>query len=258
VTAKTNTFDYRESHINPGRGAAYDRLYRHGTALDFYWRHFERPYLDALFHGLHRKYPHGRYLDFACGTGRLLELGASRFEACVGIDVSQSMLVKARHKVPQAHIVQADVLTTPVDVGTFDVVTLFRFLLRAGPDLREGVLRWLRGVIKDDGTLIVNNHRNAYSMRGLVYRVASTIRPDGFEHELLTDQQVEALLRRCGFRIVDRFGFGMVPSLRGRLLLPEGVLLPLERRASRSAAFDRVAKNRIYVCRPIPVPTAAN
>jgi SAM-dependent methyltransferase len=255
-------FDYRQSHVNPGKGSRYDALYAPGSALAFYWDHFERPYLEAQFGRGKQAHPDGRYMDFACGTGRILEVGARYFEDVTGIDVSEAMSDLARAKVPSARIVRADVLAEPVDVGTFDVITLFRFLLRAG-DLRDEVLCWLRGVIRDDGLLIVNNHRNAYSIRGLVYRIGERIHPDGFGNELLTDRQVETMVRRCGFEVVEEYGFGSVPSFRGKLLAPPRVLMPLERRLAGSGRLAQFAKHRTYVCRPIvgsasaPIASAA-
>lgn len=242
-------FDYRFSHVRPRHGELYDDLYRPGTGLAFYWTHFERPYLEAQFARLAAAHPGGRYLDFACGTGRILDLGARAFADATGIDVSGPMLAEARAKVPTAAIVQADVLDQPVDVGRFDVITLFRFILRAG-ELREGVLAWLRTVIADDGTLIVNNHRNALSHRGVTYRIQTTLSPNGFEEELLTDREVEQILGRAGFEIVERFGFGGFPSWRNRLLLDPKRLLALETRWTRSP-LARFTKNRIYVCRPV-------
>ena len=249
MPSNTEAFDYRESHVNEGRGSAYDRLYRRGGALAFYWEHFERPYLDEMFSKVRRRYHGGRYLDFACGTGRILKVGAGHFADATGIDVSDEMLVKARHKAPGARVIRADVLADPIDVGKFDVVTLFRFLLRAGK-LREPVLGWLRGVIKDGGTLIVNNHRNAYSLRGMAYRVATTLRPNGFENDLLTDSEMKSLLERSGFTIVERYSFGVVPSFNGRMLLPPSLVLAFERLARRNGLLGGVAKNRIYVCHP--------
>ncbi len=240
-------FDYRESHVNAGRGTYYDGLYRPGRALAFYWDNFEGPFLEKTFGALRERYPGGRYLDFACGTGRILEVGASYFSDATGVDVSEAMLERAREKVPDARIVKADVLSEPVDLGRFDVVTLFRFLLRAGK-LREPVLRYLRSVINDDGTLIVNNHRNSRSVRGLSYRVAGRVRPNGFEGDLLSDREVRDLLKRTGFSVEESFSFGMIPSWHGRLLAPSGVLLAVERRSSSN--LKGATKNRIYVCRP--------
>ena len=185
-------FDYRKSHVSLDKGVRYDALYAPGSALAFYFDHFERPFIEAQFARARMERGGGRYLDFACGTGRILAVGAAFFDEAVGIDVSEAMTTVARTKTPGAHILEADVLTQPVDVGTFDVVTLFRFLLRAGM-LRDDVLQWLRGVIREDGYLIVNNHRNAHSVRGMAFRIGHTIHPDGFESELLTDRQVEAI-----------------------------------------------------------------
>jgi SAM-dependent methyltransferase len=249
MTAKTEAFDYRESHTNHGRGTVYDGLYREGTALAFYWQHFEKPYLEQVFSALRARHPKGRYLDFACGTGRILQLGASYFADAVGVDVSDEMLVKARHKVPGARIVKADVLKTRTDLGRFDVVTLFRFLLRAG-ELREPVLRHLRGLIAEGGTLIVNNHRNAFSLRGMAYSLSTKVQPNGFEDDLLTDGQVEALLHRAGFAIVQRYSFGVIPSVKGQLLLPPSLVRGVERMCG--GPLRAVAKNRIYICRPVP------
>jgi SAM-dependent methyltransferase len=243
-------FDYRTSHTRPGRGDRYERLYRPGTALAFYWQTFERPYLDGLFARLAAEKPDGRYLDFACGTGRILDLGADHFVDVTGVDVSEPMVEVARAKRPTANIIIADVLANPVDVGDFDVITLFRFLVRAG-DLRERILSWLRGVVRDDGVLIVNNHRNANSVRGMVFRARRRVLPQRIDHEILSDREVRAMLGRCGFRVVEEFGFDIVPSIRGHLLIPARLLLPIERRLARSKTLCTFAKNRIYVCVPI-------
>lgn len=247
-------FDYRTSHTSPGKGVRYDRLYRPGTALGFYWERFERPYLASLFARLAAARPDGRYLDFACGTGRILDVGADHFRDTTGIDVSETMLEVARRRRPAATILCADVLANPVDVGRFDVITLFRFLVRAG-DLREQVLAWLRGVIRDDGILIVNNHRNAVSVRGLLFRLRSRLHPSAIDQEILSDGEVKAMLARTGFEVIEEYGFGLVPSIRGRLIVPPLVLEAIERRVSGPGPFARFAKNRIYVCRPIERPS---
>jgi SAM-dependent methyltransferase len=244
------TTDYRESHTSTGRGVRYDAYYRPGTALAFYWEHFERPYLEAKLAEAGAGRPGRRYLDFACGTGRILQVGASRIPDATGIDVSEQMLEVARLKVPGATILRADVLREPLlNVGRFDVVTLFRFLVRAG-GLREPILVWLREVIRDDGTFIVNNHRNSSSIRGLVRRLRQAIHPSGSDAEILSDRQVRNLLKATGFEVVEDFTFGVVPSYRGRLILPPELVLAVERRAASIPAFKGLAKNHVYVCRP--------
>jgi SAM-dependent methyltransferase len=250
VANPTIPFDYRRSHVTPGKGRRYDATYASGRALALYWDHFERPFLEERFARFANRGTPVRYLDFASGTGRILDVAARHFDDLTGIDVSEAMVEVAREKVPTARIIRADVTSEEVDVGSFDVITLFRFILRAR-DLRDDVLDWLRSVVRDDGVLIVNNHRNAYSIRGLVYRLSHAFRHDGTETELLTDHQVEALMQRAGFAVSEAFGFGILPSIHGRLLLPARVVLRLERRLLRSRLAARFAKNRIYVCTPI-------
>lgn len=247
------TADYRESHLDEGRGKRYDAHYAPGTALAFYWEEFERPYLELKLAQAAAGRRSRRYLDFACGTGRILAVGAAQIPDATGIDVSEPMSDIARHKVPSANVIRVDVLREPLALGRFDVITLFRFLVRAGV-LRGPILEWLRDSIWEDGTLIVNNHRNASSIRGLVRRARQRIRRSGPDDELLTDGQVRDLLRAAGFRVVEDFAFGVVPSYRGRLLLPRSAVLALERRAASIGGLKGLAKNRIYVCRPIDGP----
>jgi SAM-dependent methyltransferase len=239
--------DYRGSHLAEECPARFDGHYVGGRG-HLYWVHFERPYLEALFARLSRERP-GRYLDFACGTGRILEIAFPHFPESVGIDVSPVMLSVARRRIPGARMIQADVTVDPPDVGSFTVISLFRFILGAEDPLREGVLRWLRSVITRDGILVLNNHLNRWSLTGLTHWLDNVLH--GRRGGPPTDAVVEALLRRCGFCIVERFGFGIIPPWRARTLVPSAPLLRLERRLRRSRALEAYAKDRIYLCRPI-------
>jgi SAM-dependent methyltransferase len=241
--------DFSTSHSSPGRGRVYDDSYAAGS-LAFYWENFERPLLEKLFTLFSRQQrgSHLRYLDFACGTGRILQTASSYFSELVGIDVSESMLSEARRKVPQAKLIQADVCSETLDLGRFDVVTLFRFLLNAGEDLRRRTLSWVRSVITNDGILLLNNHRNAWSTYGLWCGLRNAL---GLRwHNLLCDRSVHALLRRCGFRVVDRFGFGLIPHRSNHLLLPARFVRRAERTFGARACLQPFAENHIYVCRP--------
>jgi SAM-dependent methyltransferase len=239
--------DYRDSHLAEDCPARFDGHYVGGRGT-LYWTHFEKPYLETLFARLGRERP-GRYLDFACGTGRILELALPHFPESLGIDVSPVMLQAARRKLPAARLIQADVTLDPPDVGSFAVISLFRFVLGAEDPLREAVLRWLRRVITPDGVLVLNNHLNRWSLTGLAHWMPNVIhaRPGGPP----TDASMEALLRRCGFRIGERYGFAMIPPWRPGRFIPSGGLLRLERWLGRSRALQAYGKDRIYLCRPI-------
>jgi len=244
--------DYRSSHLATECPTQFEGHYIHGHG-HLYWKHFERPYLEKLFARLGREYP-GRYLDFACGTGRILELAWPHFIETVGIDVSEAMLAEGRRRVPAARLIQVDVMTDPPDVGTFQVISLFRFILSAEDHLREGVLRWLRTAIAPGGVLVVNNHLNGWSITGLRHRLRNVIhgRPGGPP----TERHMETLLRRCGFEIVEAYGFGVIPPWRDTRRFPSAPLLRLERLLGASQTLQKYAKDRIYLCRPIEAETA--
>ncbi|MEX2137779.1 MAG: class I SAM-dependent methyltransferase [Pirellulales bacterium] len=241
------TKDYRQSHAAPERGRDYDARYNTG-ATAFYWEHFERPCLEKIFTRL-RDDGQQRYLDFACGTGRIIGLGASYFVETVGVDVSESMLAKARSKVPQARFILADVVRAPLDLGRFDVITLFRFLLNADAKLRDYVLDWLRQAIRDSGTLIVNNHCNSNSVRGSIHLLRNGIRL-GKPRKVLSDRAVRDLLSKHGFRVVEQHGFKMMPSFENRTVLPGAVLNRFERLIASLPTSHRFMENHIYLCRP--------
>ena len=239
--------DYRSSHLDAKCPSQFETHYTHGHGR-LYWFHFERPYLEKLFARLGREHP-GRYLDFACGTGRIMELAYSHFRETVGIDVSDSMLAEARQRIPTAKLLNVDVMTDPPDVGEFQVISLFRFILSAEDHLREGILRWLRTVIARDGVLVLNNHLNRFSFTGMRHRLRNVMhgRPGGPP----TEQHMEQLLRRCGFEIVDAYGFAIIPPWLDRPRAPTDQLLRLERFLETSKTLQAHAKDRIYTCRPI-------
>ncbi|MBL4852014.1 MAG: class I SAM-dependent methyltransferase [Gammaproteobacteria bacterium] len=218
-------------------------------AESFYWENFERPYLEEKFSGIGKAHP-GRYLDFAVGTGRILEIAAPNFSEVVGIDVSEDMLKQARKKVPKARLIKIDITSENLDLDKFNVISSFRFVLNAEPALREAALQSLRLVIEDGGCLIINNHLNKWSFTGLVCRFSNFIHGKP-RHKILSDTDIRYLLERCEFKVLEKYGFGLIPTWRNRLLLWSGVTYKLECFLNRSSFLQKFAKDRIYICQPI-------
>jgi SAM-dependent methyltransferase len=239
--------DYRSSHLDPTCPAQFDGHYKHGHGY-VYWNNFEKPYLENLFARLGREHP-GRYLDFACGTGRIMQLAHPHFVETVGIDVADSMLDEARQRVPGATLMNVDVMTDPPDVGRFQVISLFRFILSAEHHLRVGVLRWLRTAIDSSGVLVLNNHLNHWSVTGLRHRMRNVIhgKPGGPP----TEGEMRTLLGDAGFEIVEAYGFGVLPPWRDTPGMPTRQLLGIERVLASSRILQAHAKDRIYLCRPV-------
>lgn len=236
---------YREVHTGPGVGEQYDAM--HAIRVDsMIWEEFVRPYVRGF---LQREAEAGatRYLDFACGTGRLLKVGAAIFSDSTGVDISRDMLGVARKRVPNAKFLCVDVTQDPHAVeGTFDCVTLFRFLLNAEPDLRISVLNWLASKMKPGALLIVNNHRSSRSIGGLLARLA---KPDGRrELNTLSKEGTEELLARAGFIVESCSGFRVLPSIHGRPIIHRWLQLQGER-LCKAIGMGRAGSELVFTAR---------
>jgi SAM-dependent methyltransferase len=245
MSGEDRTTPYQCSHLHASCGEAYDERYDQG-ALELYWRVFERPVLERLFSRA-RANGAAEYLDFACGTGRVLQVAAQFFEHCVGVDVSESMLERARLKVHTATLLQIENLDDFAPRGQFDVMTLFRFVLNAESAVTADVLRLLRSAVSEKGLLILNNHRNSLSARGLACRTRNWTRQQ--PRRTMSAVRLQEMLHRAGFEITERLGIQHLPSWRNHLLLPARATIWCERLLT-SAGLDSAAENQIYVCRP--------
>jgi SAM-dependent methyltransferase len=153
---------YSESHKD--RGDQYDG-YLAGNAFDNYMAVWEARRVREI---VNRLFPGGvpRYLDFACGTGRMTSVIAALAQHVTGVDVSESMLAHARNKLPAVRFVCADITKSTADIGAekFDLVSAFRFFGNAEHELRLEVLHALGKLLPPGGYLLINNHRNPGSV----------------------------------------------------------------------------------------------
>jgi len=149
--------------------------------------------------------------DFACGTGRVLEMFADLVAARHGYDTSATMLARARSRGLDAdlHLVPEGEDARPAAAGPPALVTVFRFLLNAPPAAREAAIAFAARVLpdRDAGYLVVENHGPKRSLRGLGRH---RHRDDPWFAEL-SHEEVTDLLGRHGFTVVRRRGFGMAP-----------------------------------------------
>ena len=194
-----NSTDYRDIHKS--KGADYDATI-FASPFDAYMDKWEGYHLAQF---LARLFPAGipRYLDFACGTGRITERIESSAAESVGVDISESMLNAARAKCRTTRFVCADLTQGDVDIGLFDLVTSFRFFGNAQDDLRAAALAAIGRRLRPGGYLIVNSHRNPRSL----LRAARRLAPGEQEMDL-THAKLEALLHRHGFEIAHQRAIG--------------------------------------------------
>lgn len=207
------------------------------------WR-LEQRALDRIFRDF---LPSGRadHLDFACGTGRILEHFAGRVASATGVDVSSSMLEVARKVAPGAELVDAD-LTQQDVLGErrFDLITAFRFFPNAEPELRLAVFSVLARHLTPAGVLVFNNHKNRNSLRGRLARLRGRSTGRG----TMTHAEVQALLPAAGLRMLARLPVASLPLSEKHAILPVGLVEPLERMMSGWSPVAGIAQDIIYVC----------
>jgi SAM-dependent methyltransferase len=207
------------------------------------------------------------YLDFACGTGRILSFVAGNFtfKEYVGFDSSKEMIEVAKSKVPRSNtcLIVGNILEEPeiLDNGKFDVVTAFRLILNLEPEYRLPLLKQLNAKIKKGGILIINNHMNRYSMLGLVALFMHKVLGYPLKRDLnahkkdrrsiintMSEREARVLLEKANFRVVRTYRFTFFPGHNKYLLLPPKLLYPVELFLSKIPLINFLCKDQVYVC----------
>jgi SAM-dependent methyltransferase len=238
--------DYRISHTSLKYGEHYADAYRRPyKALSF---SVEKRILDMIAAGL----PGGRaasYLDFASGTGRIIGHMARHCGKSVGVDISEEMLAVAKKEVPEAVFYTGDISSDRqlhallAGTGPFDLLTAFRFFLKAQHDLRISILRSLAPLLSEGGTFVFNIHKNRTSLLWMYrwLRKEAGRRPS----ESIQYGYMRRILRESGFEIKRVTGYMYMPyglSLRmpGWWYKAELVLgrLPLLRHLGHSMIYE--------------------
>jgi len=259
------TSAYTDHYQDQGTsGESYDRSI--GNRFELAIFRLEHDILRDLFRRLRASDPSTAYLDFACGTGRILEVFKDLIRAKVGVDTSPGQLAIAKAKVPDAELVHGNIVTDPDLLGgrRFDLITSFRLLLNLEPENRLPILRALRELLTADGHLIIDNHMNRYSILGLsalfahkVLRVPKKpLVPKGGRGIISTmaESEMRKVLAAAGLRVEEVRRIFLLPGHKGLHLLPTRWLVAVEAFLSRVPVANRLSKNQIYVCRRTQAP----
>jgi len=191
------------------------------------------------------------YLDFACGTGRIISYLERYVDSATGIDISESMLAIASGKVKSARIVCADITRTPEIEGRYDFITAMRFFLNAEWPLRIAALMALRARLRDrESRLVINNHGNLYSHKIILWpyhRLREWARATSRQH-YLTQRDVKRLADQAGLEIVEVHGYGQL-SAKAAKLMPQNLVETLERSLADFPILKTIGVNQLYVMR---------
>ncbi|GLY01053.1 MULTISPECIES: class I SAM-dependent methyltransferase [Actinoplanes] len=207
----------------------------------------QRDYLRGL---VRREFPENPPVqhDFACGTGRVIRGLHGLVREAHGYDTSAEMMEKASEVGARAywhHVASDGPVPNPVAAGFPAIVTIFRLLLNVDEAVRDRALAFAAKVLPHHGSgvLVVENHGNAGSVRHLRAR-----RHDGERwFAELSHDQVEQLLARHGFEVVERRGFTMLtPSLH-----ESRAARLADAAARRVPGSDAYAVNVLYTARRV-------
>lgn len=254
------TSTYTEHYQQQGKsGKSYDRSLANRFELAIF--KLEHLILRDLFERLRSSDPNTTYLDFACGTGRIIAVFKDLIRTKVGVDTSEGQLAVAREKVPDAEFIQGNLVANPELLGgrRFDFITSFRLLLNLEAENRVPILRALRDVLAPDGYLIVDNHMNRYSFLGLtalfahkVLRVPKKPRVSPGRRGIIStmsEAEMRRALAEAGLQVEEVHRIFVLPGHNALQLLPTRWLVPIEAFLSRVPVANRLSKNQIYVCR---------
>jgi SAM-dependent methyltransferase len=254
------TSAYTDHYQDQGKsGESYDRSI--GNRFELAIFRLEHNILRDLFRRFRSSDPNTAYLDFACGTGRILEVFKDLIRTKVGVDTSAGQLAVAQAKVPDAELIHGNIVTDPGLLGgrKFGLITSFRLLLNLEPENRVPIMRALREFLTDDGTLIVDNHMNRHSILGasalFAHKVLRVPRkplvPPGRRGIISTmsESEMRAVLAAAGLQVDEIHRIFVLPGHKRFQLLPSRWLVAVEAFLSRVPLANRLSKNQIYVCR---------
>jgi predicted TPR repeat methyltransferase len=199
---------YLFSHMNPGKGDEYERMYETDPWLRYAWEREQATLLKIL--ARHCQQPPIRWLDFACGTGRITRFLEGKVDEAVGVDVSEPMMAVAAKNVKRATLVHANLIENNVlDGQKFNLITAFRFFPKAEPELRDAALKVIAGLLSKDGRFVFNDHINRESMFHTYYRIKNRLSQKGCQ-PTFSIRECRKMLSRRNFEVVRVYSVGLL------------------------------------------------
>ena len=217
----------------------------HSTAIN----RRQRSYLRRL---VQRSFPEQSPIqhDFACGTGRAIELLHGLVRDAHGYDTSMQMLDRAQrngHRANWHEIAPTGPIPTPAPNSEPSIVTVFRLLLNVPDDVRERAIAFAAQALPTDssGLLVVENHGSRRSLRHL----SAGKHTNNPWYSELTDERVYEILIDHGFTVVARRGFALFPRGWYRPKSTRPIVRRVDDVLCRMRIFDRFAVDVLYVAR---------
>ena len=241
--------DYRSSHLSLKKSERYEEdIYRKGSYDDILWQE-EKTALLKEVQALQKAVRNINYLDFACGTGRIIGFLETQVQSATGVDVSEAMLDVAKTKVKKGTLILADITKRDVLKGkSFELITAFRFFLNAEPPLRDAAMQTLIRKLQDrKGVFIFNVHGNMFSHRFMT-KIWFWLK--GRRLNALSYWQGKKITKKHGLHIVRWHGFGVVPKVCYRYINSR-FLLAVDRFFFLFPFSKYISYNLIFICKKL-------
>lgn len=236
--------DYRESHLE--KGESYHNEFYNNPYRSAIWE-LEQETLDKFINKYFGNNLIPEYLDFACGTGRVLQHFESKTINATGIDVSEKMLNVARKNCSKAKLIVADITREDTLLNEkFDLITAFRFFPNAQESLRKEVAKKLSVLIKNDGYLVFNNHINSKSLMYRFLRFVRYIKPN----KGMSEDEIMDFLKGTGIKITNKFHIGFLPVSEKKPMFSKKYLKAIEKSFMKIPLnlISNLSQDIIYVC----------
>lgn len=240
--------NYSDHFQLPSAGKLYDENVYAPNTFDTHISHLQMQWLSNFIMKRFAKPP--VHVDFACGTGRVLDALKDVTSNRYGLDPSEQMLSQARTVAPGAQLIRIGVAGSlpPVYVeGDLPVaVTMFRLLLNVDHAARVRAMQFARDTLDQasDGVLILNNHGNTHSLRQLAKLRRHRRGP---WYNSMSHRDVSNLAAQVGLRIVNRVGFAILPVSAYRAPVIKGAARYVNRQLSGVEATRRISTDVVYV-----------
>jgi len=220
----------------------------------------QRPYVQREVSALRQDRSQIRLLDFACGTGRVLSFVENFADESIGLDISPEMLSLAAKKCRRSALVEGNLVENPALIdGPFDVVTMFRFILNAGPELSSTILRILHPLLlAHRGRLICNVHGNSLSLRRFALAAHRSTHSSQSKQpeepppmlEQMSPRQMQELFRKTGYRVLSAYGFGLFPRMCYRSA-GSSIFKTCDRITAGNVWLKWISTDLLFVCEPV-------
>lgn len=245
---------YRSQFKDRNRAAYYDTVeYGPGSYGQVLWE-IEMGQLEKVVASMNCAPSDIEYLDFASGTGRIIEFMENKVGSSRGIEISEAMAAEARKRVSKSEILCLDITDPRACLESkYDLITAFRFFLNAEPALRLAAMKALSRRLRDESSVLVfNNHGSLRSLKG-IGRAFPRGRPRSEDWKtsgnVMSDREALELIKAAGLIVVDVMGCGVltarVSGFIGRI--SPALAKYLELRLSRLPLAARFGVNQAYV-----------